>query len=469
MSAKFSSLQVSLSGMLLAALPGAALAQTVLPQVEVEFNNTSSVDDDFLCWSPVVARARLLNGQEFPSGSPKVNISGRHIGDDATGSLLFQSHEQADDAPADAKEHIELSLPGDGAWVTFSVMGKTASTSDKDVAILVTDEHGQDVSFLPVMVRVRKDARELSEEERAKFVQAVRDLHNARGFEKYWQAHQSAFGFDIHGLNSPPYPPLFLAWHRAFLLNFERELQQFDRTVALPYWKFDEASYLPGQTPADSIFSPEFLGEHSNTTIVVFEEDHPWFNWRTAISKRPLQRNRSPDPATGSGPVAGSELNSILDGFDNHQDAGGELEVDYHNGVHRRVLGWLVQPYSPADPLFFLLHANVDRGWAHWQARHKAFDTTGTDAKSYHATGSHPGGDAPYMKGSYANDAMWPWIAASNGWPSGIYFQMPDGTHGPDKINPPTPASQIDYLDLNSNGLASHACYDDISYQSSQP
>jgi hypothetical protein len=37
--------------------------------------------------------------------------------------------------------------------------------------------------------------------------------------------------------------------------------------------------------------------------------------------------------------------------------------------------------------------------------------------------------------------------------------------NGPDFANPPTPASQLDYLNLAGNGVASGACYDDITYE----
>jgi tyrosinase len=31
----------------------------------------------------------------------------------------------------------------------------------------------------------------------------------------------------------------FLPWHRAYLLDLERELQGIDPQVTLPYWRFD--------------------------------------------------------------------------------------------------------------------------------------------------------------------------------------------------------------------------------------
>jgi tyrosinase len=46
--------------------------------------------------------------------------------------------------------------------------------------------------------------------------------------------------------------PAFPHWHRSYLLDLERELQQIDPTVALPYWKFDE--------PAPNVFRLKFMG-----------------------------------------------------------------------------------------------------------------------------------------------------------------------------------------------------------------
>jgi tyrosinase len=46
------------------------------------------------------------------------------------------------------------------------------------------------------------------------------------------------------------------------------------------------------------------------------------------------------------------------------------LEVNIHNPVHSWIGGSAVKMSSPNDPAFFLLHCNVDRLWAMWQARH---------------------------------------------------------------------------------------------------
>jgi tyrosinase len=87
-----------------------------------------------------------------------------------------------------------------------------------------------------------------------------------------------------------------------------------------------------------------------------------------------------------------------------------QLESKFHSGAHNGVGGWLATAASPSDPLFFLLHANVDRIWAHWQAKHDRFDPN--DEESYSSQGAFPGSGpdkGEHARGVYAGDEMWPW------------------------------------------------------------
>ena len=49
--------------------------------------------------------------------------------------------------------------------------------------------------------------------------------------------------------------------------------------------------------------------------------------------------------------------------------AGFQSELEgAHNNVHNAVGGQMAQANSPADPLFWLHHSNMDRIWSAWQA-----------------------------------------------------------------------------------------------------
>jgi tyrosinase len=50
-----------------------------------------------------------------------------------------------------------------------------------------------------------------------------------------------------------------------------------------------------------------------------------------------------------------------------HRWVGGDLGLDDAGGP---VFGTMMTPASPNDPVFFLLHSNVDRLWAEWQESH---------------------------------------------------------------------------------------------------
>ena len=52
---------------------------------------------------------------------------------------------------------------------------------------------------------------------------------------------------EAHGFSA------FYPWHRAYLLDLERELQNIDPSVSLPYWRFDQ--------PAPGLFTP---AEHAH-------------------------------------------------------------------------------------------------------------------------------------------------------------------------------------------------------------
>lgn len=324
------------------------------------------------------------------------------------------------------------------------------------------------------MVRVRKNAESLTPLERGQFLAALARLHRVQdggaGSEliNFVEAHDRAFGMGIHGGNVGN--PLFLAWHRAFLLHFERELQAIDPRVALPYWRFDE--------PAPNLFTREFLGSLPDSAsptaqnLVEFAPGNPIFGWQFPDRRGGLRRARSaalfsPLPSDSLGRILGLQRNSI------YRWINGELETGYHNDPHGIIGGWLASAASPRDPLFFLLHANVDRAWAHWQVRYGRHGSNG-DLSSYSALGSYPGDSSPrrYRKGSYADDSMWPWSGTrgNNGtqdpmddWPE-LSYSMPDGNVAPGPTLPPTPAGQIDFQDVNADGLGHGVCYDDLSF-----
>lgn len=124
----------------------------------------------------------------------------------------------------------------------------------------------------------------------------------------------------------------FLAWHRWYLSKLEARLRVVDPAIAIPYWDWKVDHQIP---PALDV--PALLQKWSVSR-----------KWHANLLPTPAQI----DAATA------------VHGFVAFQHA---IE-GIHNPVHNAVGGTMASSSSPADPLFWLHHANVDRLWANWQA-----------------------------------------------------------------------------------------------------
>ncbi|MEM7432646.1 MAG: tyrosinase family protein [Pseudomonadota bacterium] len=467
-----------LSCMLLTTFVGqAALAQTA---VEIELHNTASAEDDFLCWSPVKARVRLAQTQ---SSDKTVSVSGTVSGN---GRLQFsaQSATSLTSNTYSPNDQINIELPANGGWVELFVSGSKASDGSKDVSIRVAEAtSGSELGLLPVMVRVRKNANNLSQVEKSNLLNALASLNGhqsaipTESYEKYANAHRVAFEIGIHQGHMGW--PLFLAWHRAFLLSLERELQQIDPTVTIPYWRFDEDN--------SNIFTPDFMGTVAGSTspfgtIVQFSQTNPMLGWRmTSGGTLTRLRDSSTRLQNVYPPSRFQLLHLIMDGSGANEYGGSvpanginsQLERRHHNYAHDSVRGWLGSGASPRDPLFFLLHANVDRAWAEWQAKLGKFNKS--EVSAYSAQGAYPGSggsSTPFRKSSYAQDVMWPWSQddgsstpndSQDNWPSSGFAFLPSPS-GFAPVGDPTPASMIDYLGMLNSTDSTGFCYDHINY-----
>jgi tyrosinase len=431
-----------------------AAAPTYAAFVAIEVNNTPGDRGGYVCWTPAFARARLVVDAGTPDTS-KVAITLKSDGDPGGGKVQFQKDQgmrisRQTFSPSDT---LDLVLSADGRWSSFWVMGAQASRGMKDVRIVASGEHGNVLGSLPVMVRVRKNADKLTDFEVQIFLSALSNLHdvdNASANSDYIpfsRIHEAAYQLEIH------HSPLFLPWHRAFTVDLERRLQDIDARVAVPYWRFDQ--------PASRVFSADFMGV--TEPGVPFSPGAGLARWIDPLRGRLL---RDPPARPGEGLLDPSTPDHFSDTFVIFHS---QLESNFHSGAHNGVGGWLASPISPSDPLFFLLHSNVDRVWAQWQAKYDRFDPN--DERSYSSQGAYPGNGpdrGEHVRGVYAGDEMWPWrssgpTSAADPWPMAIH-PMPPARNSPGSLPPITPGGQVDYLDVAGNGLALGYCYDDINY-----
>lgn len=223
----------------------------------------------------------------------------------------------------------------------------------------------------------RNNLTSLSIAQRQAFTNAINQLRADGGYDTYVDQHRGAMG---HGHGGPAFFP----WHREYLLRFEQDLQSIDPTVSVPYWDWTQANLNVAGTES-LIWRDDFMGGPG----------------------------RPRDGAVTTGPFADWGL--IRNSFNifAFPGTGGEVSnymgsTDYttfrrvegpHGAAHVWVGGFVGNSMiAPRDPVFWLIHANVDRLWSEWIRRHAS------------STGFQPflplaGGP----DGHNLNDTMWPW------------------------------------------------------------
>jgi tyrosinase len=426
-------------------------------QIEVTIANEDAAGRNYLTWAPVRGALRCLD-LPGPDGGDPVTVTLSNDDPGVGGQLEFAA--ARDEVRAAA---LDLVVPADGTPVEFWVAGVVGkpSSADEDAVLRVAEAGAPDaVASKAVMVRIRKDANQLGGAERDRFTTALAKLNDqgAGLFKDFREMHR----LDI-ALNQAHGAPGFLSWHRAYLLDLERELQKIDPSVTLPYWRFDR--------PAPNLFSPDFIGSTGAIGNVVFSPANLLRQWQTdggpGVSRRPLfdvqlagafvRSEASTLAMGGPRPKAVFDLGPTPGGFD-------EMEGNPHGRAHTSFRDWISDAgTAPRDPLFFLLHCNVDRLWARWQWFNDRFDGTLPDCFFYRGSvGSNPATDV----GHNLLDTMWPWNNVTGGLrpsnaPRTPFPQVPTATApGP----APTVGDMIDYQGFLTEQSYMGFAYDDVPY-----
>ena len=254
----------------------------------------------------------------------------------------------------------------------------------------------------------RKNLARLTVAERQAFTNAVNQLRANGDYDTYVTQHQGAMG---HGHGGPAFFP----WHREYVLRFERDLQAIDPSVSVPYWDWTDANLNAAGTES-LIWRDDFMGGpgQSGSGAVTTGPFAGWGLIRSAF-------NIFQFPGTG-GTIANFMMSPNYTTFR-------QIEGP-HGAAHVWVGGFVGNAsIAPRDPVFWLIHANVDRLWAEWINQHGS------------STGFQPflplsGGPL----GHNLNDAMWPWNGTTN--PFGV---LP-WTVAPESIRP------ADLLDHRAHG-----------------
>jgi tyrosinase len=157
----------------------------------------------------------------------------------------------------------------------------------------------------------------------------------------------------------------FLTWHRIYLAFLEGDIRiRVDGNFFIPYWDWIKNPRIP-----------QWLEDFLPTVRIPNAETTPPANNynNVTVFRTPGQRN----------PIPTKQQVDDLSNIHTYTAFTNRLE-GLHNNVHTYVGGTFVNlATAPADPLFWLHHANVDRIWSLWQAANPNQNPTLSPANQY--------------------------------------------------------------------------------------
>ncbi len=189
---------------------------------------------------------------------------------------------------------------------------------------------------------IRKSASKTTAQEQQRVTQLITQLIGSGRYGELVAIHAD-MSHDQHGSMGPTGTERFLSWHRDFLLQLERELQQLDAAAFIPYWNWTADRTVPSWL---ATFHPAVSVLGRRTPLQV----------RRSLGRRGrLAAQWEVDALVTNPAITYTNFTSVLEGF--------------HNEVHNWVGGTMGSLMTaPADVLFWLHHAQVDRLWSLWQA-----------------------------------------------------------------------------------------------------
>lgn len=182
-----------------------------------------------------------------------------------------------------------------------------------------------------------------------RFKDAVQTLITRGNYSRIVGIHAN-MDHRMHSMSGPVGTQRFLPWHRIYLLKFEAELKIIDSSLHIPYWDWitdrDVPDWIKDFLPQGTI---DLNGQPiSVTRFPGTSPDAP--NLPTSADmNRVLTQNTY------------RQFTTALESVHNtvHVWVGGLSNGE--NGIMNDIM------YSPADPIFWLHHAFIDKKWADWQ------------------------------------------------------------------------------------------------------
>jgi tyrosinase len=213
--------------------------------------------------------------------------------------------------------------------------------------------------------RKRVNQKNLSTPEQNDLLLAWQNVANIYSLGATVAEHALGANHVIHSMDRPPWGTWrFLPWHRFYLYYTETLLQVSSQNpnITIPYWDWTVDQAIP-----------KWL---EKITPPVYGEDNYGVRFPITPSRQPgfIVKTLPPPEDVGI-------LMKIANYFDFTQclemgtDSDVGIRLGFKSAMHNQVHNWVGGTMSnidisPADILFWMHHANVDRIWSIWQNRY---------------------------------------------------------------------------------------------------
>lgn len=205
---------------------------------------------------------------------------------------------------------------------------------------------------------VRRDIMTYTDDEKNDLILRLNILKSNGKYDLF-----SAIHGDIRVFRQVHHTPLFLPWHRMLTFSAEKELRDAlpptDPPFTIPYWNSSRDSGAEGWSPMWG-----FMGPASGAPLDQYCLDESWVAmWRNAKGQC-VSRVAN---ASVTFPPWQEVSAAVLKPGVPFLQASKYIEETPHDHVHLHIAGTLRTFASSDDPLFFLIHAYIDKIWDTWQ------------------------------------------------------------------------------------------------------
>jgi tyrosinase len=178
--------------------------------------------------------------------------------------------------------------------------------------------------------------------------------------------HHTDMTHNMHGSMGEAGLYRFLAWHRRYLVEFERELQRVDailrptatEKLGIPYWRWQDPipawmdGFLPASDPQTGLPPPPRKDAPPPDKANAADVD-------TIVNQFALQH---------TGLAGENDYTRFTYGLEGWGRRPNGTRLPAHNHGHAWIGGIMNNTStSPTDPMFWLHHAEVDRLWEIWR------------------------------------------------------------------------------------------------------